>query len=85
VIGKHAKKVTCGVWNKDNLLAFGSEDKTISLSNAEGDTIKMINLRAEPSDLQFSEIKLDNRLNMENTVSFTNFCFLFFVFFFIIF
>lgn len=69
VIGKHTKKITCGSWNKENLLALGSDDKTISVSNAEGDTLKIINLRAEPSDLQFSEIKLDERSGGENTVS----------------
>lgn len=69
IIGKHTKKITCGAWNRDNLLALGSEDKTISVSNIEGDTLKIINLRAEPSDLQFSEIKLDERVGGENTVS----------------
>ncbi|XP_050295176.1 WD repeat-containing protein 19 [Anthonomus grandis grandis] len=69
IIGKHSKKITCGTWNKDNLLALGSEDKTISVSNAEGDTLKLISLRAEPADLQFSEIKLDERIGGENTIS----------------
>ncbi|XP_048517184.1 WD repeat-containing protein 19 [Dendroctonus ponderosae] len=69
IIGKHTKKITCGAWNRDNLLALGSEDKTISVSNIEGDTLKIINLRAEPSDLQFSEIKLDERVGGENTIS----------------
>ncbi|KAF7280794.1 hypothetical protein GWI33_005520 [Rhynchophorus ferrugineus] len=69
IIGKHSKRITCGTWNKENLLALGSDDKTISISNAEGDTLKIINLRAEPSDLQFSEIKVDERVGAENTIS----------------
>ncbi|XP_030765268.1 WD repeat-containing protein 19 [Sitophilus oryzae] len=69
IIGKHTKRITCGTWNNENLLALGSDDKTISVSNAEGDTLKIINLRAEPSDLQFSEIKLDERAGAENTIS----------------
>ena len=37
--------------------ALGSEDRTLSISNNEGDTIRVATLRAEPSDLQFSEMK----------------------------
>ncbi|CAG9766952.1 unnamed protein product [Ceutorhynchus assimilis] len=69
IVGKHTKKITCGAWNKENLLALGSEDKTISVSNMEGDTLKVINLRADPTDLQFSDIKLDEKSKGENTIS----------------
>ncbi|KAL3267293.1 hypothetical protein HHI36_011424 [Cryptolaemus montrouzieri] len=70
VIGKHTKKITCGAWNNDNLLALGSEDKTISISNMEGDTLRIITLRSEPSVLQFSEMKMDDRVGSgQNTVS----------------
>lgn len=69
VIGKHSKKITCGAWNEDNLLALGSEDKTLSISNLEGDTLRIVSLRAEPSEIQFSEMKTDERVRGENTVS----------------
>lgn len=70
VIGKHTKKITCGAWNSDNLLALGSEDKTISISNIEGDTLRVITLRAEPSAIVFSEMKVDDRTGTgENTIS----------------
>ncbi|CAH0560259.1 unnamed protein product [Brassicogethes aeneus] len=69
IIGKHSKKITCGVWNTDNILALGSEDKTISVSNLEGDTLRVINLRAEPMDIQFSDMKRDERIAGQNTVS----------------
>lgn len=72
IIGKHSKKITCGVWNSENLLALGSEDKTISISNIDGDTLRVVALRSEPADLQFSEMKLDERVAGENTVSFDN-------------
>lgn len=59
----------CGAWSQQNLLALGSEDKTISVSNAEGDTIRQASLRADPADVQFSEMKGDERSTMgENTV-----------------
>ncbi|KAK5643690.1 hypothetical protein RI129_007535 [Pyrocoelia pectoralis] len=69
IIGKHSKKISCGCWNTENLLALGSDDKTLSISNIEGDTLRMITLRGEPSDVQFSEMKLDERMGGENTVS----------------
>lgn len=69
IIGKHTKKIMCGAWNADNLLALGSEDKTISVSNIDGDTLRVITLRSEPAEIQFSEMKLDERVGGENTVS----------------
>lgn len=35
----------------------------------EGDTLRVVTLRAEPADVQFSEMKLDERLGGENTVN----------------
>lgn len=69
ILGKHSKAITCGKWNSENLLALGSEDRTISISNIEGDTLKIISLRAEPSLIAFSEMKVDERCPGENTVS----------------
>eukprot|EP00061_Rhincodon_typus_P006494 g27193.t1 len=42
ISGKHTKRITCGCWSTQNLLALGSEDKTITVSNQEGDTIRQI-------------------------------------------
>jgi WD repeat-containing protein 19 len=69
IIGKHSKAITCGAWSDAGLLALGSEDRSLSISNAEGDTIRVATLRAEPSDVQFSEMKQDERTTGENTVS----------------
>ncbi|XP_005092773.1 WD repeat-containing protein 19 [Aplysia californica] len=70
IIGKHTKKITCGAWSAENLLALGSEDRTITISNADGDTLRQTQLRAEPSDIEFSEMKGDERSSIgENTVS----------------
>ncbi len=74
VLGKHSKAITCGAWSESSLLALGSEDRTLSISNNEGDTIRVATLRAEPSDLQFSEMKQDEKTTFpgggkENTVS----------------
>lgn len=44
------------------------EDKLLTISNTEGDTLRTAPLRGEPSDLQFSEMKTDERASGENTV-----------------
>ncbi|NP_001253801.1 WD repeat-containing protein 19 isoform X1 [Macaca nemestrina] len=61
VLGKHTKRITCGCWNTENLLALGGEDKMITVSNQEGDTIRQTQVRSEPSNMQFSLMKTDDR------------------------
>ncbi|XP_029010876.1 WD repeat-containing protein 19 [Betta splendens] len=70
ILGKHTKKITCGCWNSHNLLALGSDDNTLSISNHEGDTIRQTGLRGEPAEIYFSVMKTDERSSQgENTVS----------------
>ena len=70
ILGKHTRRITCGAWSNENLLALGSEDKTVTVSNSEGDTVRQTSVRADPCDVQFSEMKGDERSQTgENTVS----------------
>uniref|UniRef100_A0AAQ5ZYZ6 Anaphase-promoting complex subunit 4 WD40 domain-containing protein n=1 Tax=Amphiprion ocellaris TaxID=80972 RepID=A0AAQ5ZYZ6_AMPOC len=70
VLGKHTKKITCGCWSTQNLLALGSDDSTLSISNHEGDTIRQTTLRGEPAEIYFSVMKTDERSPQgESTVS----------------
>uniref|UniRef100_A0A1I8I8I8 WD_REPEATS_REGION domain-containing protein n=1 Tax=Macrostomum lignano TaxID=282301 RepID=A0A1I8I8I8_9PLAT len=70
ILGKHSRKIICGCWSAENLLALGSEDKTLTVSNSDGDTLKQTSLRDLPSLTQFSEMKSDERSGMgDNTVS----------------
>lgn len=69
ILGKHNKKITCGIWSKENLLALGSEDKTFSISNEEGDSLRVVHVRDIPSDITFYQMKLDEPVEGENTVS----------------
>ncbi|XP_034043414.1 WD repeat-containing protein 19 isoform X2 [Thalassophryne amazonica] len=70
ILGKHSKRITCGCWNTQNVLALGSEDHSMSISNHEGDTIKQVTLRGEPTDMNFSVMKTDERSAQgESTVS----------------
>lgn len=69
VLGKHTKRITCGCWSTENLLALGGEDKMITISNQEGDTIRQTSVNSEPSDMQFSVMKTDERVSTrESTV-----------------
>lgn len=76
VLGKHTKSITCGEWNRENILALGSQDQTVSISNIEGDTLKIISLRGEPSKIAFSKMKSDRRKHTEETVSYHFFFYL---------
>lgn len=68
ILGKHNKRISGGAWSSGDLLALGSDDKTLSINNADGDTLRIIQLRAEPVQIKFSEMKTDERLAGENTV-----------------
>ena len=71
MLGKHTKRISCGAWNKQNLLALGSDDHFLTVSDADGDTLFQFSVRGSPSNIQFSQVKLQERHNMgENTVSF---------------
>ncbi|NXA79906.1 WDR19 protein, partial [Thryothorus ludovicianus] len=70
VLGKHTKRITCGCWSIENLLALGGEDKMITISNQEGDTIRQTSISSDPSNMQFSVMKTDERVSTrESTVS----------------
>lgn len=70
ILGKHKKKIVCGAWSMEGLLALASEDKVLTISTSEGDTRREISLQGDPSDVQFSEMKMDQRIGGENTVSY---------------
>ncbi|CAG0890762.1 unnamed protein product [Cyprideis torosa] len=71
IMGKHSKSITCGSWSTENVLALGSEDKSLSISNSDGDTLRTVNLSGQPGCIQFSEMKQTERTpgGGENTVS----------------
>ena len=40
VVGKHARRITCGEWSgPSNKMVLSSDDKTITISNGIGDTL----------------------------------------------
>ncbi|XP_068448207.1 WD repeat-containing protein 19 [Clinocottus analis] len=70
VKGKHTEKITCGCWSVQNLLALGSDDKTLTISNEKGDTISQTTVQGKPAEINFSVMKTNERSGQgENTVS----------------
>ncbi|KAK3739122.1 hypothetical protein QZH41_010524, partial [Actinostola sp. cb2023] len=66
--GKNCSK--CFKYISKNLLALGAEDKSITVSNVDGDTIRQATLRNDPAEIQFSEMKTDERSSVaEATLS----------------
>lgn len=53
ILGKHQRSITTGAFNNEGLLALGSEDATITISNAQGDTVNSFGCNAEPETLYF--------------------------------
>ena len=50
-------------------MALTSDDKVLSISSKNGDSKVEIPLQGDPSNVQFNEIKTDQRYGEENTVS----------------
>lgn len=69
ILGKHRKKIVCGAWSNEGLLALAGEDRVLTISTSDGDTRREILLQGDPQDIKFSEMKLDHRVSGENTVS----------------
>ncbi|XP_062838299.1 WD repeat-containing protein 19 [Anolis carolinensis] len=67
ILGKHTKRITCGCWSNGKVIALGGEDKLITISNQEGDTIRVTAVRAEPSDMEFIVMKTDDRTEGNET------------------
>ena len=57
VLGKHSRRIVCGAWSADNRLALGSDDRTLTLSTCDGDTIEQTEVKYEPLDIQFAAQK----------------------------
>lgn len=72
ILGKHTKRITSGAWSEQNLLALVGDDRLLTVSNEEGDTICQSSLKGDGAVVQFSSAKLDERSlgrNTDNCVS----------------
>ncbi|CAH8568313.1 unnamed protein product [Schistosoma haematobium] len=70
LLGKHTRRITCAVWNRNNIIALASDDKSITINSSEGDLIKHTVIHDQPLGLDFGRMKLDVTSGSEdNTVS----------------
>lgn len=54
IVGKHAGKIQCGGWHtRTNRLILGSQDCTLTISDANGETLNAIQLNGEPLGVRF--------------------------------
>jgi len=67
IMGKHSKKITCGAWHPiENIYACGSEDKSITVSDENGESAmkggdgEPLRLKSEPSMVQFAGLRGEN-------------------------
>ncbi|KAK9399187.1 WD repeat-containing protein 19 [Crotalus adamanteus] len=67
ILGKHTKRITCGCWSNEKLIALGGEDKLITISNHEGDTIRVTAVREDPSNMEFVMMKTDEQTGGNET------------------
>ena len=67
VLGKHSRRIHAGVWSVNNILALAAEDKTITLSDKDGNTLSQSDVKLDVSrgSLQFSSD--GNRVSIPNT------------------
>uniref|UniRef100_A0A183C7E0 WD_REPEATS_REGION domain-containing protein n=1 Tax=Globodera pallida TaxID=36090 RepID=A0A183C7E0_GLOPA len=58
VMGKHQKAIKSASWNKEGtIFALASEDTSITLNNAEGETLNTFSWNGEISELQFTAFR----------------------------
>lgn len=56
ILGKHSKRIISGDWSNHRLLALIGEDRVLSISNEEGDTLNQTLLKGEPSHVKFGRL-----------------------------
>merc|ERR1711991_390617 len=74
IVGKHSKKIISMCWNRRNQVAMASEDKMLTVSDVEGQTIDSVNIKGEATEGKWADKKNDERKNAkeDSTVSMTN-------------
>ena len=72
VVGKHSKRICCGHWSLGgNKLVLGAEDKSLTISNENGETLIHTELKHAPLQTWFSykQVHRNETNTNDNTVS----------------
>ncbi|ORZ37585.1 hypothetical protein BCR44DRAFT_1430495 [Catenaria anguillulae PL171] len=59
IVGKHDRAITAMAWTKNDQLVCISDDKSISISSAEGDAVHVAPLKAQPKHLRLVVMHMD--------------------------
>ncbi|CAN0388242.1 unnamed protein product [Ascophyllum nodosum] len=51
--GKHKRRINCGAWSVQDQLAYGSDDKQISVTNEMGQIHDQVKVKCRPLDVAF--------------------------------
>ena len=54
IMGKHTKRIRCGAWNQEGRLVLGSDDRQVTVSRNNGDTVKQLVIKSEPLEVKFA-------------------------------
>uniref|UniRef100_H3HC99 Anaphase-promoting complex subunit 4 WD40 domain-containing protein n=1 Tax=Phytophthora ramorum TaxID=164328 RepID=H3HC99_PHYRM len=69
VVGKHSRRILCGSWNGDDKLVLGGEDRMLTVSNPQGDTIEQRELSHTPWDIKFGRKRGDSMKAAEQLIA----------------
>ncbi|RLN52430.1 hypothetical protein BBJ29_007206 [Phytophthora kernoviae] len=69
VVGKHSRRIVCGSWNGDDTLVLGGEDRMLTVSNPQGDTIEQRELSHAPWDIKFGRKRGDSMKAAEQLIA----------------
>jgi WD repeat-containing protein 19 len=74
IVGKHSKKIISMAWNRRGQVAMASEDKMLTVSDIEGQSIDTVNIKGDATEIKWADRKADDRKQgaVDGTVSMTN-------------
>ncbi|KAL7680186.1 putative WD repeat-containing protein 19/dyf-2 [Plasmopara halstedii] len=69
VVGKHTRRIHCGSWNADDKLVLGGDDRMLTVSNSQGDTIEQRELSHTPWNIKFGRKRGDSMKVAEQLIA----------------
>lgn len=63
ILGKHNKKIVCGAWSENNMIAVVGEDKVLTINNGDGDTVSINSLKFDGANVKFLHVYYEEKAN----------------------
>ena len=61
IMGVHSKRISVGAWNRKNILVMSGEDRKVSFTDADGNSLDSISVKMEPTDVCFSDVRSESK------------------------